>query len=463
MQPAEPCGRMLAALFVPHAFVEMRPVLEACTNAGWQIEVLLGYEGATSEDVVAWAQKRSLPLSRIPSEFAYGPSRVVQPPNWLKVAGRACHALWALQDTARHMLRGKRWINAFVDNLKPDILFTHNFRSCGHPDIALLRACRDRGIRTACMLVSPMVSRKISYMSRPAQYKAGMVHEVTRADHDALNRLVARLRPDWVAWDGGLGIFHVHPIYMIAARLAGLLPRDVWQVPSEDFDVVYAPTERSRERLIEGNYPADKIRSFGTPRLEKTYRLLADQTAIEELYHHIDIPTGAPFILWNMEPSLEHHYANAEVHWTRVERIRTTVERIGHPVVISLHPLCKIDDYAFLEETPNIRISRDYGIHTLYPFSAFSISFGCSTDRFAEAFTKKVLFYDWTGISTDPARWPEFRVENMLVARDLAELEALISMVSTEVNWFRRSTAQQQSVNTSSMIVDSLTNLLRIP
>lgn len=457
-------GTLLVGLFVPHGLVEMRALLERCVAAGWRVELLLGYEGATAGAVADWAAAHGAGLHRLPTAFAYG-GTYSEPamPRLIKalpsLPGRMARLAWTVRTRTRHKAAVKPWLAGLLDRVRPDIMLTHNFRSCGHPDYALLRGCVDRGVPTACVVVSPMTSRQISYMSRPAQYHTGLVPEHYRVDFDPFNRLMARLKPEWIAWDGDLGIFHVHPADMLAARFAGLLPKDVWQVPSDEFDVIFAPTERSRGRLLECGHAPARVRCAGMPRMEEAVRLRADQAAIDAMYRQLDLPSGSPFVLWNMEPSWEHEYSTAEVHWERVARIRARLEQLGRPVVISLHPLCKLDDYTFLEATPNIHISRAHGIHLLYPFAAFSVSFGCSTDQFAEAAGKPVLFYDWTGISSHPGRWAEFQVAGMRVATDFAQLDTLVGEMAEAIDWDSRMRALAQVQETTALMEQGLSDL----
>ena len=441
---------MLAALFVPHALIEMRSILEQCLADGWRIVVLLGYEGHTSGTVVDWAATRGLRIVRVPSDFTYGLEEAgATPPGWTHrlpgPAGSAVRAAWRLGDRVRWRRAALGWMRRQIADLAPDLMLTHNFRSAGRVDHALLRACRDAKLPSACLMVSPMVSRRISYMARVQHLHTGMCDPELAVASSRLNRVAARIWPSWVAWDGGVGVFDNHPMELLAARLSGLLPRDIWQVPPPEFDAIFAPTQRSRDRLVENGHDAGRVHCFGMPRMAEAHRLLADQHAIDTKYRTLGLPSGTPYVLWNMEPSWEHHYSSAEVHWERVEAIRGILERLGRPVVISLHPLCRLENYLFLEQTPNIRISRDHGINVLYPFAGFSISFGCSTDQFGEGAGKVVVFYDWTGISTHPGRWAEFQTAGMRVARDFATLETVVGEVAAQVDWQARLMARPGS------------------
>ena len=75
----------------------------------------------------------------------------------------------------------------------------------------------------------------------------------------------------------------------------------------------------------------------------------------------------------------------------------------GVPVVLSLHPLCDAARYDFAEDKYGVFICRDYKIHELYPFCAFSISFPCSTNLLASMFKKPLVIYDFFGLTNTNA------------------------------------------------------------
>lgn len=433
----EPRRRLLVAMFVPHALVEMRGGVQRCVEQGWDVDLLVAFEGATAAEVDAFGADHGIAVHRPPSSMIYGSGAFGgdEVAAWIRSLPRpirrAATAVAVLRSRYTQMRERRKWAGRLLAARRPDVLLMHNFQSVGQLDRALLVEAKGRGIPAVCQLVSPMISRSIARRGRPNQYRAGMVPESYRVDHDLLNRVFGLCAPSWWVQENGPRLFLGHPLSLLAARLSGLAPRDIWQVPAEEFDRMLAPSRRSRDRLVADGQPEEKISVVGSARLHEAIALASDPAAASALFRELGVDAEEGFVLWNMEPALEHRYATAEAHWARVELLRDALSRLGRKIVISLHPLCTLETYRFLEEDERFVIARNYRINQLYPFCRFALSFGCSTDIYAETFGKVVVFYDWIGESGD--RLAEILVERMVVERSADALPATLARVDASV------------------------------
>jgi hypothetical protein len=246
-------------------------------------------------------------------------------------------------------------------------------------------------------------------------------------DYDALNRVVAWFFPHWTLRRGRQSIFMWDPVRMLAAWSAGLLERNVWQKPSIEMNAVFVFSEFSRQLLVDSAYPMNRVFVVGVPLLDAVIQKASDPSDRAVLYAHLGLRTGDDFVLYNVEPSAEHHYADWDVHWRNFHAMMKAVTSIGMPVVLSLHPLSRLEDYAFAEREYGVKISRERKIYELYPHCRIAVSFACSTNLVAQIFCKPLVIYDFFDMASEHSdRADEFRLPGALVAHSAADIPALL-------------------------------------
>lgn len=404
---------VLVNLSVFHAASEILPVAEFFVRAGWRVVVLIGYEGKAADALEAEClQKRMIPL-RAPSGIGYGaPAGGKTPPPSVKSPRfpGLRRALGLIPEFVGHlsfMRASKKYAASVLELVKPDVFISNNFHSCGRLDNALLALCKQADVVCACITVSPHVSRQFALNARIRNFQMGMVPASYGVGHDWLNGVFARLFPGWTHTDQGVSLFCFHPVQILAAKLSGLLPGDIWETPARAFDRVFVPGEFSKKILRLSGYPEEKIRVSGPPRLDPLLAGLKTGHGRHAVLRRLRLDEEQPFILLNVEPSWEHHYCPRERHWSNFRSLTDTLARQGLPVVLSLHPLCNIDDYAFIEADETFRISRELKIEHLYPHCALAVSFPCSTNAYAQYFCKPLIVYDWFGMRTSATLFHE--------------------------------------------------------
>jgi hypothetical protein len=440
----------LINLSVLHAPREMGPVIERALESGWKIYLVAGTHGI-ADSIERWCQQGATRIDP-PMPYVYGASPVEaadreaprapapsRPRNqWrqkiVALAPPSLRALLSLVAQWRFMRRARTVASAIFRQADPDVFISNNFHSCGRLDNALLDESRRKAVVSACIAVSPLVAKVIARPGRLVQYHSGMYADEQKVSHSLFSRIIAALHPEWTVADGSACIFMWPPAAMLASRLAGLLPADVWQTPHPDFDLIFAQHARAAELLRESGVPEEKIRVHGPPRMDEVIRSLAQPAWLAKFYGDHRLRLGEPYILWNVEPSWEHHYCTAELHWQRVRQLAVRLRVLSRPIVVSLHPLCSRADYEFLEGEFGFRIS-DYGIHHVYPGCEFAVSFACSTNYYAVMLRKRILMYDWFGVCTDARRWNLYRQEGLEAVQDFEQLEDGLARFVSQHSW----------------------------
>ncbi|WP_150288023.1 hypothetical protein [Rhabdaerophilum calidifontis] len=432
--------RVLFTFSVLHARAEMARLMPEFRDRGWDVHLLIGFRGPAADALAAAAQAEGTTVHRVPDPWAYGAA----PANPAQDAGAAAGTVRRPGRRPRVPAPLRPFVNALLyacggfrqraharrllGDIRPDVVVANNFHSCCEFDNAMNVEARRQGVPRACVLTSPLVAGIIGRRARLSNYHLGMVDGSHRADAHLLSRILARLRPDWTVGEGAERILCWPGEKIAGGFIAGLARRDVWENPSGDFDRIYAPSDKSRQLLVASGTEAGLIRVFGPPRLDPVIAEAADSSLRAEMAARFGLRPDEPYILYNVEPSWEHHYCDRETHFARIERIAAFLVRQPLRTLVSLHPLCAAEDYApLLERAPQITISRGMGIERLYPGCRLVLSFGCSTNAYAVLWNKPLVMYDWFGIRADPWRWSLYDQPRLTAVTSFEDLERCVA------------------------------------
>lgn len=433
---------MPTALFVVSIYNyhrEVLPVIENFSRNGWRVVVALGWRGESADEAAATYAALGCAVEWIPEAMAYrgeAPRSTAIPatqPVELMVERKrnVARPLISFFGALRQMITVRRWVARFMRQVQPDAVLSGPFHSNGKFDNAFLWASRRRSIIHCCYPVSAYHGRKSAILARFNNLAMGMLPAILRTDFDGLNRLMAKLFPQWTQTSEGTTIFMWEPMGMLAAHLTGLMDGDVWQKPSPNFDAVFVFNRFSRNLLAANDFPMGKVSIVGIPLLDAVVARASGLDECRRLHDDLGLGENEPFLLFNVEPSAEHHYCDWDRHWQNFRSMMGIVARLGMPVVLSLHPLCHLEDYVFAEGEFGVRISRQWKIHDLYPHCGFVVSFPCSTNLIAETFGKPLAIYDFFMIAhPDSPRVDEFRLPGALVGHTLPEIEANIRQLA---------------------------------
>jgi hypothetical protein len=421
---------------------EVLPVVGAFRREGWQVIAVIGWVGQTADDALSEYAAMGCRVFKLPTVIAYrddewdksSATETRLSRNWVTSAKRSLFGrlaggvlLLLRQLKLRHLVSG------YMEALMPDVVFQGPFHSCGRFDNAFARRARRLGILHCCYPVSAYHGRKTVVLARFNNIALGMLPALLRADFDLLNRFLAWAFPDWTQTRDGVTIFMWDPVNMLISRLTGLMEYDIWQKPSPIFDIVFVFNSFSRNLLEVNHFPMKRVVISGIPLVDVAIASVSDPVTRQAIFADLGLADRERFLLFNVEPSAEHHYCDWERHWTNFRTMMKVVTRQRLSVVLSLHPLCRLEDYLFAEQEFGVHVSRAWKIYDLYPLCAGVVSFPCSTNLIAETFDKPLVIYDFFGLAgkNSPRAW-EFRLPNARIGHDLAQVTELVLELSKE-------------------------------
>ncbi|WP_310449002.1 hypothetical protein [Sulfuritalea sp.] len=395
-------------------------MIEEFVRRGAKVAVLLGFHSNHTEPIAETCRRQGITVETVPVEAGYGTLEasvaatdqnevrkgfiaIASSPKmtvlraWIRKAGLA--RLFSLPLHIAKCIKRRRIADDIITRHQPDVVAMGSYHSSGQIDNAISRACKRQSVPTYCIPNSPYLGTLTLRVGRLNHLEQGMASQVIRVGYDPINRMLGWLFPSWTSvLPDGSRVFYWDPMTMLAATLTGLQMNRLWLKPSLDFRKVFVHSEYSRGLLLRDGYPADRIVVSGPPLLDSVVEKIGDSSKEDAMYSHINLPVGSPFILFNVEPSAEHNYCDWSRHWRQFHETMAQVVESGLPVVLSLHPLCVLENYRFVEAQYGVVICTAYRIHDLYPYCAISVSFPCSTNLLALTFEKPLVIYDHFGI-----------------------------------------------------------------
>ncbi len=434
---------MRTALFVFsifHYWKEMHPVPRHFAAEGWRVHILIGWSGPSAAAVAAECRALGMAVDEVPPPLNYGDHQApdaaaageAPPPPRARSARlpgfmrRRLHAPRRLAEGIVAFHRAglaKRYARQFLTAIAPDIVFGGPWQAAGSFDNGFALWCNRKRLPYCCLSFSPYLGEPNNIGGKFTHLAHGMAGNYIRRDYDWINRAIARLFPHWTRTRDGVTIFYWDPVRTLAAKLRGLVERNIWQRPSERYDAVFVFSEFSRRMLLEARYDPAKIVVAGMPVLDEIVAKLGDAKHRAALFAQLGLAVDEPFILYNVEPGLEHSYVPAATHWRRFHEHMAALRATGMKVVLSLHPLCRKQDYRFVEATPGFKVVDVPSIHELYPYCRFVVSHCCSTNLLAAIFGKPLVIMDHDGMTREGApRAALFRMPDALYAYSVAEL-----------------------------------------
>lgn len=393
---------------------ETFPVLERFRDNGFEMHVLVGWSGPEAEAYGDRCRAAGFVVHRPPPELRYGdphatPTVDDEGVSSASMPPRSARTGFGLPLAA--FRQTKRFGRDLVADIDPVLVLGAPYLSCGTFDQAIARATRAARIPYCCLPVSAYVGERNAIQARFSHLASGMVSRLNFVRNSLLGRIVARIAPSWWREQDGVAMFLWPPLIMVEAWLTGLLDPNPWQHPSDLYDVCFVESEFSRNLLVGSGYAPEKVVVVGKPLLDQVRERAGDAEYVAAMFESLRLQPGEPFVLYNVEPSYEHGYRSLKEHWQRFHEVAGALKRSGAPVVVSLHPLCNVENYRFLEDEYGFRLSEDYMIVELYPFCGVSVSFPCSTNLVAATFDKPLVIFDFLGETReDSPRAPEYRL-----------------------------------------------------
>lgn len=397
--------RLFFYLSILHYEAEWSPVIRLACEAGRAVTILLGWSGPSADEAAERFAVLGARVLRVPAEHAFGDPKAAFDavtaagngpavrPRFASLKARAVPWLQLVR-SVRALRRQRAFAHQVLTAERPDVLVVGVDQTSGGIYHGLLLTAEVLGIPSVGLPFTVNVTTRATVHAAFLWRRQGYSDPRCELGEGRFDRLLARLFPRWVRGHDGVCLFRWTPLGMLAARLAGTLESDPWRWPSARLTHYLAFTPRSAEMVLSEGYPAERVTVCGVPRLDDVAAAAADPERRKATLGALGMEGSPPFVLWNMEPSWEHGYCPAEQHWAFVRNMAETLSETGLPVVISLHPLCRLDNYRFLEDRPGFVISRDCSIFALYPLCAFAVSFLCSTDFLADVFHKPLVIVD---------------------------------------------------------------------
>ncbi len=407
MQKVKKQRRVLFVFSIIQYFIEAKNIAVLFKENGWQVSVMTGWIGDDIIEVKKFCEKNSFFYYETPHKFSY--SNEVKKFNKTNQVSKKTLKNKFLQSNLFltrvltlfkniiYLYHQKKYFKTFFKGETFDVVFSGPYSSCAKIDNVIAKMCKCFNIKFFCFPVFGNMCKSFNVESRKSCLRNGMLSEILYVDYDIFNKLVARFFPEWTKKDDQNNSFFMHePTLLLSSKLLFCLEDNVWDKPSKNFDLVFVESKFAKKLLLDDGWHKDKIIISGKPSAENIIKNFKDYKHKRKIINYFNLKdANEKFILFNIEPTFEHNYSSQKDHWSRIHKICNLLLSTKKHIVISLHPLCQLKNYKFLEKQYNFKISKVFRIFDLFPYSLFVVSHLCTTNFVANNLGIKTIVFDW--------------------------------------------------------------------
>jgi len=219
-----------------------------------------------------------------------------------------------------------------------------------------------------------------------------------------LNRLTARIKPEWTYTQNGDTFLWNPPYWLLAARIAGIAPKRPWSLGGGEALRMAVESPYHRDNFLQQGVPAEKIFVSGKPRYDSAAEVWKNQKIERsQICRELNIDENKAMLVCAVPQMAEHDLLSWPEHWDEIDFLFSSLAELRPAVnaVLSLHPKSDFSKYAPRAEQFGLTLVRDHSYDQLIPVcDAFLATFS-STVTLAIACHKPVIVIDFYGLGYD--------------------------------------------------------------
>lgn len=321
-------------------------------------------------------------------------------------------------------IRAKSYVKKIIKDFSPDFLFQGPFHSVCKIDNFLLNF-KNAEFKKLCFSYSSYAGKKVKLTSFKNRIKENSIPKTYGVKYSLINRLVSFFLKRWIISLRSQSYFIFPPHFIIISLITNSSIKAPKRQPQRMYDRYYAFNNMQKKILIDDGIPESKILVAGIPRLDDVYSLF-EKNKLKKFYKNLSLKFKQKYVIYNVNPLWEHNVKTRKFHFDLLNSHFDILKNKKIKIIISLHPLCDISDYEYLESNTNITISRKYNIYELYPFASFVLSHRCSTNILSLTFNKKVLISDPMNLFSNleyQETFEMYKFDTVILTKNLSEFD----------------------------------------
>jgi hypothetical protein len=221
------------------------------------------------------------------------------------------------------------------------------------------------GLETGALLVAkkmqlPVVIPYLSHISDGLKIREHSVQmQVTRQD-SLFKKAVFALFRRWSHSKHGKRLHFYPASELLALWLCKALSRNPWYIGCGLSSILCVDSKRNFERaLVEGVSPA-KLRIVGHVVNDELYKRYCEREEIAiKLSKKYRLKDGRKIVVMAVPQLAEQGILTWEQHWDEIMFLCLAAEKLGHNLLLSLHPRANTDNYRHIENKVNCVILQE--------------------------------------------------------------------------------------------------------
>lgn len=274
------------------------------------------------------------------------------------------------------------------------------------PECILFMADRHVGIETALIsaanrkgIPSLIVPFALSESSGLAEYRLAQPGwRKTYGMISRINRVISRIRPEWVYnFEGNPLLWNTVP-WLLAAEILGLMPKNPWSLGGGKAWLMAVESEYNKNNFVDQGAPSRKMRITGKPRYDRAAQVWNTQKIIrQQICDSLGLDIEKPLIVCAVPHLAEHDLLPWPEHWREMEFLFDTFAQLQPDVntVLSLHPKSEYEKYLPRAEKFNLIIAQNISYDQLIPVCDIFVATHSSTVTLAIAAHKPTVIVDF--------------------------------------------------------------------
>jgi hypothetical protein len=304
-----------------------------------------------------------------------------------------------------------------------------------HPgwETALVKIANQRGIPS---LIVPFA---ISHPRSDAENRLRASDAEAYALRSRFDRYLSRKYPHWVYELDGRPWFFVPASIALAAKFWGMMPDNPWAIGGGSATQMAVESPKLKADFIEQGIPPEKMIVTGKPSIDQVYQLLHSVEA-SQIRQELGVSREQPLVLCSVPQLGEHGLLPWDQHWKEIEFLFSALaEQNLAPVVLSLHPKSKAEDYRPLIEKYGL-ILTNRRIYEILPLCDLFVATFSSVVMQAIGIGKPTVVVDFYGLGyTIYDQEP-----GVLVIRERAKLIPIMQRIISDRGYYQQLVQAQQ-------------------
>jgi hypothetical protein len=251
------------------------------------------------------------------------------------------------------------------------------------------------------------------------------------------NRVIARMKPEWVYTHNGVPLLWNPVPWLLAATISGIMPTNPWVLGGGSAWLMAVESQYHQDSFERQGAPVQKMFVSGKPRYDLAAQILQNQNLEQaKICQNFDFDESKSLLVCSVPQMAEHNVLPWLEHWQEVDFLFSSLASLKPDVniLLTLHPKSEYSQYLPRAEKYGLTIAREHTYDQLIPLCDIFVATFSSTVTLAIACQKPAIVIDFYGLGYDFFD----QMPGIVVCRTHEEFNNDLTQIFSEQNVYER-------------------------